>query len=126
MDQPQTVTIGGRAFAVSLLTLGALKSVRAELATLIAMTPVPGQLPSTEELDAMTAVVFAAAHQHDPELSFGDFAALVDALPYDVAIRDLGGAFRAVAFRSRLLVEGVAEGEAQSPALDSTSPGSTA
>ena len=124
--QPEgPVTIGGRPFALRLLTLGALKRVRDPLAAVMAMTP--GAIPTTAQIDGMIAVVHASVVLSDPTVSLAAFQTLLDGLDFDTALREISEAFSVVTSRSGLAQkDGAASGEASPPGTDSsTSAAST-
>lgn len=109
----QSVSIGGKAFVLPLLTLGGLKKVAAQLTTVKQLRK--GEIPSADQIDAMIVIVHASAAVTEPELSLDAFRAHVEALPWDTGVEDLSHAFAAVAVRSGLAKQEATEGEAASP-----------
>lgn len=120
------VTIGGRTFALRILTLGALKSVREPLAAV--MTMATGTMPTAAQINGMIAVVHAAIALEDPTITLGAFQAFLDGLDFDAALDDLATAFTAVTSRSGLVqaTPESAPGESSPPETgSSTSAAST-
>lgn len=121
-----SVTINGRAFTLPVLTLGGLKRVRAQLLT--AKDIKPGEIPTAEEIDAMIAIVHAAAKLAEPELTIEEFVDHVEGIQWDDT--SLVDAFMQVMTGSGLTKaradgeQGAGEGAGPASSISSPSTGS--
>ena len=113
----RTIQIGNLSLTVSQLTLGQLKSVRAEIQTLMSMRTTAEQMPTVEQLSAMAAVLHISAAKNDASITREMIDQALDELPYDTGMTTLAEAVQAVMQSSGMNGRaGSVTGEAASPA----------
>lgn len=116
-----TLPFGARLVTVPRLNVGALRQVRAEL--LLVRDSQLDDMPTIEEVDAMTKVVFVALQVTEPQLTLEQFTAEFDALDYDDGILEMSRLFAAVVSKSGInqglvTTAGEAAGAAESAIAD--------
>lgn len=92
------ITIGGRQFVASCLTLGVMRRNVGALKTVMAMRADGGErtLPSTEEFDAIIAIVGASVKPVEPLPGSMNFAQFIDEMDFKKGIGDLLGGLKKV------------------------------
>ncbi len=81
-DQDNQVTIGGRVFTFSPITLGLMRRYRL-LDDFKLASAIRAEVPTAEEIEAMLRILHASATIAEPDLTFNQFCAEgVDSLPF--------------------------------------------
>jgi hypothetical protein len=81
-DNGKQVTIGGRVFTFSPITLGLMRRYRL-LDDFKVASAIKAAVPTAEEIEAMLRILHASATVAEPELTFDQFCAEgFDALPF--------------------------------------------
>lgn len=114
-----TVTLGGVSYTADHLRLRALRTLGAEIQSVMSIRDAAAGIPSPAQFDAMIAILFASVAPHMPGVTLEGFTKTIDDLDWIAGVKQLSAAVTEIvsaSLTSGLPPGGAGTGEAPSPA----------